>query len=68
VVSAFGRFTLGLSHSIFLTDAMIAPAFPSDTASSGVLYPPRAIPRRQYWIESKGLMQGWTIYRDEEIF
>jgi DASS family divalent anion:Na+ symporter len=39
VVSAFGRSTLGLAYSIFLTDAAIAPAFPSNTARSGVLYP-----------------------------
>ena len=35
----FGRSTLGLGYSIFLLDAVIAPAFPSDTARSGVLYP-----------------------------
>jgi DASS family divalent anion:Na+ symporter len=28
-----------LGYSIFLTDAMIAPAFPSNTARGGVLYP-----------------------------
>jgi DASS family divalent anion:Na+ symporter len=39
VVSVFGRSTLGLSYSIFLVDALIAPAFPSNTARSGVLYP-----------------------------
>jgi DASS family divalent anion:Na+ symporter len=39
VVSVFGRSTLGLSYSIFLTDALIAPAFPSNTARAGVLYP-----------------------------
>src|SRR6266480_3314550 len=39
VVSAFGRSTLGLGYSIFLTDALIAPAFPSNTARAGVLYP-----------------------------
>ena len=39
VVSRFGRSTLGLSYSIFLLDAVIAPAFPSNTARSGVLYP-----------------------------
>jgi len=38
-VSVFGRSTLGLGYSIFLTDAMIAPAFPSNTARGGVLYP-----------------------------
>jgi len=39
VVSIFGRSTLGLSYSIFLVDALIAPAFPSNTARSGVIYP-----------------------------
>jgi DASS family divalent anion:Na+ symporter len=39
IVSRFGRSTLGLSYSIFLLDALIAPAFPSNTARSGVLYP-----------------------------
>ncbi len=39
VVRAFGRSTLGLGYSIFVTDAMIAPAFPSNTARGGVLYP-----------------------------
>src|ERR1700752_1749389 len=39
VVSIFGRSSLGLGYSIFLTDAMIAPAFPSNTARGGVLYP-----------------------------
>ena len=39
VVSVFGRSTLGLGYSIFVVDAVIAPAFPSNTARSGVLYP-----------------------------
>jgi divalent anion:Na+ symporter, DASS family len=39
VVGAFGRSALGLGYSIFLTDALIAPAFPSNTARGGVLYP-----------------------------
>jgi divalent anion:Na+ symporter, DASS family len=39
VVSLFGRSTLGLAYSIFFTDALIAPAFPSNTARGGVLYP-----------------------------
>src|SRR5690242_20123926 len=38
-ISLFGRSTLGLSYSIFAVDALIAPAFPSNTARSGVLYP-----------------------------
>jgi DASS family divalent anion:Na+ symporter len=39
VVALFGRSTLGLVYSIFLVDGVIAPAFPSNTARSGVLYP-----------------------------
>jgi DASS family divalent anion:Na+ symporter len=39
VVGAFGRSSLGLAYSIFVTDALIAPAFPSNTARGGVLYP-----------------------------
>ncbi len=39
VVSRFGGSTLGLGYSLFLTDAIIAPAFPSNTARSGVLFP-----------------------------
>lgn len=38
-ISLFGRSTLGLSYSIFIVDALISPAFPSNTARSGVLYP-----------------------------
>jgi DASS family divalent anion:Na+ symporter len=38
-ISLFGRSPLGLSYSIFLVDGLIAPAFPSSTARSGVLYP-----------------------------
>jgi DASS family divalent anion:Na+ symporter len=38
-VSAFGKSTLGLGYSVFLVDGVIAPAFPSNTARSGVLYP-----------------------------
>lgn len=39
VVSVFGKSTLGLAYSIFITDALIAPAFPSNTSRGGVLYP-----------------------------
>ncbi|MBP7146252.1 MAG: DASS family sodium-coupled anion symporter [Acidobacteria bacterium] len=39
VVSLFGRSTLGLSYSVFVVDGVIAPAFPSNTARAGVLYP-----------------------------
>jgi DASS family divalent anion:Na+ symporter len=38
-VSRFGGSALGLAYSIVLTDAAIAPAFPSNTARGGVLYP-----------------------------
>src|SRR4029077_16606419 len=39
LVRRFGRSTLGLSYSIFLVDGIIAPAFPSSTARSGVIFP-----------------------------
>jgi DASS family divalent anion:Na+ symporter len=39
MVSLFGRSSLGLAYSIILTDAAIAPAFPSNTARGGVLFP-----------------------------
>jgi DASS family divalent anion:Na+ symporter len=39
MVSHFGGSSLGLAYSIVLTDAGIAPAFPSNTARGGVLYP-----------------------------
>jgi DASS family divalent anion:Na+ symporter len=39
VVRVFGRSALGLGYSIFVTDAVIAPAFPSNTARGGVLFP-----------------------------
>lgn len=39
MVSRFGKSSLGLAYSIVLTDAAIAPAFPSNTARGGVLYP-----------------------------
>jgi len=39
MVTLFGRSSLGLAYSIVLTDAAIAPAFPSNTARAGVLYP-----------------------------
>ena len=43
MVSLFGRSSLGLAYSIVLTDAAIAPAFPSNTARGGVLFPDRAV-------------------------
>src|SRR5512133_507903 len=39
MVSLFGRSSMGLAYSVVLTDAAIAPAFPSNTARGGVLYP-----------------------------
>ena len=39
VVSRFGGSPLGLAYSLVLTDAAIAPAFPSNTARGGVLFP-----------------------------
>ena len=39
LVQRFGGSTLGLGYSIIATDALIAPAFASNTARSGVLYP-----------------------------
>jgi DASS family divalent anion:Na+ symporter len=39
MVSRFGRSSLGLAYSIVFTDALIAPAFPSNTARGGVLFP-----------------------------
>src|SRR5580704_13282885 len=39
MVSLFGRSSMGLAYSIVLTDAVIAPAFPSNTARGGVLFP-----------------------------
>ena len=39
VIRRLGRSTLGLGYSVMITDAVIAPAFPSNTARSGVLFP-----------------------------
>jgi DASS family divalent anion:Na+ symporter len=39
LVRSFGSSSLGLGYSIIATDALIAPAFASNTARSGVLYP-----------------------------
>lgn len=39
IIRRFGRSTLGLGYSLIATDIIIAPAFPSNTARSGVLYP-----------------------------
>ena len=39
MVSRFGGSPRGLAYSLVLTDAVIAPAFPSNTARGGVLFP-----------------------------
>lgn len=39
IIRRFGHSTLGLGYSLIATDIIIAPAFPSNTARSGVLYP-----------------------------
>ena len=39
MVRMFGKTTLGLGYSMVATDMLIAAAFPSNTARSGVLYP-----------------------------
>jgi DASS family divalent anion:Na+ symporter len=39
MVGRFGGSPLGLAYSLVLTDAAIAPAFPSNTARGGVFYP-----------------------------
>jgi divalent anion:Na+ symporter, DASS family len=39
VIKRFGKSSLGLGYSIIAADMLIAPAFPSNTARSGVLFP-----------------------------
>ncbi|MGI9263975.1 MAG: DASS family sodium-coupled anion symporter [Gammaproteobacteria bacterium] len=39
LIRLFGKTTLGLGYSMVATDILISPAFPSNTARSGVLYP-----------------------------
>jgi DASS family divalent anion:Na+ symporter len=39
IISRFGSSSLGLGYSLILTDLLISPAFPSNTARSGVLFP-----------------------------
>lgn len=39
MVRMFGKSTLGLGYSMVATDVLIAAAFPSNTARSGVLFP-----------------------------
>ncbi|EQB34484.1 oxidoreductase [Sulfurimonas hongkongensis] len=39
IIKRFGKSSLGLAYSVIAADMFIAPAFPSNTARSGVLYP-----------------------------
>lgn len=39
MVSRFGKSPRGLAYSIVITDAVLAPGFPSNTARAGVLFP-----------------------------
>jgi DASS family divalent anion:Na+ symporter len=39
IIARLGRTTMGLAYSMVATDLLIAPAFPSNTARSGVLFP-----------------------------
>jgi DASS family divalent anion:Na+ symporter len=39
IIKKFGKSSLGLAYSIIAADMFIAPAFPSNTARSGVLFP-----------------------------
>ncbi|WP_373070862.1 DASS family sodium-coupled anion symporter [Sulfurimonas sp.] len=39
IIKKFGKSSLGLSYSVIAADMFISPAFPSNTARSGVLFP-----------------------------
>ena len=39
IIKKFGKSSLGLSYSLIAADMLISPAFPSNTARSGVLFP-----------------------------
>lgn len=39
IIKRFGKSSLGLSYSIIAADMFISPAFPSNTARSGILFP-----------------------------
>ncbi len=39
IIRRLGRSTLGLAYSLLITDILIAAAFPSNTARSGVIFP-----------------------------
>jgi DASS family divalent anion:Na+ symporter len=39
IIKKFGKTSLGLAYSVVIADMFISPAFPSNTARSGVLFP-----------------------------
>jgi divalent anion:Na+ symporter, DASS family len=39
IIKKFGKSSIGLSYSVIAADMFMAPAFPSNTARSGVLFP-----------------------------
>jgi len=39
IIKKFGKSSLGLAYSMIAADLLIAPAFPSNTARSGILFP-----------------------------
>jgi len=39
IIKKFGKTSIGLSYSVIAADMFMAPAFPSNTARSGVLFP-----------------------------
>jgi divalent anion:Na+ symporter, DASS family len=39
IIRRLGRSTLGLAYSLLITDILIASAFPSNTARSGIIFP-----------------------------
>ena len=39
IIKKFGKTSMGLSYSVIAADMLMAPAFPSNTARSGVLFP-----------------------------
>jgi len=39
IIKKFGKTSMGLSYSVIAADMFMAPAFPSNTARSGVLFP-----------------------------
>lgn len=59
LVRSFGKSSLGLAYSMIATDALIAPAFPSNTARSGVLFP------IVYSLASNNGSKPWEASRSE---